>query len=132
MFFGAFNAAINAAARRLMTPSLGAAYTMHHSHVEHASCHMPQAIPNCNGKQETNSSAEGVDSLLSLSPSLFFSLANTQKSYTSNMHTHTHTRQGVWRRDWGREGGGAYVLMCALRERFQLINLRAREHLFCY
>lgn len=104
-FFGAFNAAINAAARRLMTPSLGAAYTMHHSHVEHASCHMPQAIPNCNGKQETNSSAEGVDSLLSLSPSLSFSLANTQKSYTSNMHTHTPGRVCGGGTGAGKEGG---------------------------
>lgn len=114
-FFGAFNAAINAAARRLMTPSLGAAYTMHHSHVEHASCHMPQAIPNCNGKQETNSSAEGVDSLLSLSPSLSFSLANTQKSYTSNMHTHTH-QAGCVEAGLGQgRRGGVRVNVCIAR-----------------
>lgn len=99
----------------------------------HATCHMPQAIPNCNGKQGTNPSAEGVDSFLSLF--LTFSLANTQKSYASNMHIHTHTHTPGWvcgaEKEAG-EGWGAYVLMCALRERFQLINLRAREHLFCY
>lgn len=95
----------------------------------HATCHMPQAIPNCNGKQETNPSSEGVDSFLSLSH--FLTRKYAKELCLKYAHTHIHQDCVGQRRRQGRDGG-AYVLMCALRERFQLINLRAREHLFCY